>query len=195
MTVKTKRIVKKAAKTGVWAISDVFFLILKAIGTTLLIALTTAAVFACILLIYLRTNLTTDLDISPELFQMSRSSVIYYVDPESGHEIELVTLQSTEFRREVDYSEIPEHMINAVVAIEDHRFFRHNGVDWYRTAGAFTNMFLSMRDTFGGSTVTQQLIKNMTHEDDVQSRESFRRYSGHSSLKGNSARKRYSNST
>jgi len=167
MTVKTKRVAKKIAKNGAWAISDIFFLGLKAIGTLLLILITTGVVFSCIFLVYLRNNLTSDLDINPKEFTMSLSSVIYCVDPETGREIDLVTLQSSEFRRWVDYKEIPEHLINALVAIEDHRFFSHHGVDWYRTAGAFMNMFLSMRDTFGGSTITQQLIKNMTHEDDV----------------------------
>ena len=167
MTVKTKRIIKKTAKTGFWVVGDVLFLALKALGTGLLIALTTGAVFACIFLIFLRTNLTVGLEINPADFTMSLSSAIYYIDPNTGLEKELVTLQSTEFRRLVDYDEIPEHMLNAVVAIEDHRFYKHNGVDWYRTAGAFMNMFLSMRDTFGGSSITQQLIKNLTHEDDV----------------------------
>ena len=167
MTVKTKRIVKKVAKTGVWAVSDVIFLALKAIGTVLLIAMTTGVVFVCIFLIYLRSNLTAELDVAPTDFSMSLSSEIYYIDANTGRETKLVTLQSTEFRRWVDYNEMPEHLINALVSIEDHRFFRHNGVDWYRTAGAFMNMFLSMRDTFGGSTITQQLIKNLTQEDDV----------------------------
>jgi len=167
MTVETKRVAKKVAKTGAWAISDLFFLALKAVGTLLLIVVTTGVVFSCIFLVYLRNNLTDDLNINPKEFTMSLSSVICYVDNETGREIELVTLQSSEFRRWVDYEEFPEHMINALVAIEDHRFFTHHGVDWYRTAGAFMNMFLSMRDTFGGSTITQQLIKNMTHEDDV----------------------------
>ena len=167
MTVETKRVAKKIAKTGVWAISDIFFLALKAIGTLLLILVTTGVVFSCIFLVYLRNNLTSDLNINPKEFTMSLSSVIYCIDPETGREVDLVTLQSTEFRRWVDYEEIPEHLVHALVAIEDHRFFNHHGVDWYRTAGAFMNMFLSMRDTFGGSTITQQLIKNMTHEDDV----------------------------
>ncbi|MCL2227146.1 MAG: PBP1A family penicillin-binding protein [Oscillospiraceae bacterium] len=167
MTKKTKRIVKKVAKTGAWALSDIFSVALKAAGTALLIVLTTGAVFACIFLIYLRMNISTGLDFDPGSLEMSQSSVIYYVDPETGEERELVTLQWTEFRNFVSFEEIPEHLIQAVVAIEDHRFFRHNGVDWYRTAGAFMNMFLSMRDTFGGSTITQQLIKNVTQDDDV----------------------------
>ena len=167
MSVKAKRIAKKTAKTGAWAISDIIFLILKTMCSVLLIAVTTGVLFACLFLIYVRANLTTGLDVDPADFSVSLSSVIAYVDPDTGLEEELVTLQSSEFRRWVNYDDIPQHMINALVAIEDHRFFRHNGVDWYRTAGAFMNMFLSMRDTFGGSTITQQLIKNLTNEDDV----------------------------
>ena len=167
MSVKSKRIAKKVAKTGVSAIGDVVFLILKAIGTAALIAVTTGLIFSCFFLIYLRTNLTTDLDVDPADFKMSLSSVICCLDPETGQEIELVTLQSTQFRRWVDFEEIPEYLVNALVAIEDHRFFSHQGVDWYRTVGAFMNMFLGMRDTFGGSTITQQLIKNLTNDDDA----------------------------
>ena len=56
---------------------------------------------------------------------------------------------------------------HAAVAIEDKRFYKHKGVDWYRTTGAFINMFLSMKNDFGGSTITQQLIKNLTKQDDI----------------------------
>ncbi|MCL2820518.1 MAG: PBP1A family penicillin-binding protein [Oscillospiraceae bacterium] len=166
-TIKVKRIAKKVAKNGFWIISDIFFLGLKIAGTFALIAITTAVVFACFFIYYIRTDLATGLEINPADFVMNQSSIIYYVDPHTGREEELAVIQSTEFRRWADYSEFPDHLINAVVAIEDHRFWNHDGVDWYRTAGAFMNMFLSMRDTFGGSTITQQVIKNLTHEDDV----------------------------
>ena len=167
MSAKARRIAKNIAKNGAWAIGDIIFLGLKAMLTVILIAATTAAMFLCVFLFYLNDNLTSGLDVNPQDFDMTLSSAIYYVDRETGEEIELVTLQSTEYRRWVNYDEIPQHLINALISIEDHRFFQHNGVDWYRTAGAFSNMFLGMRDTFGGSTITQQLIKNLTHEDDV----------------------------
>jgi len=167
MTVETKRTLKKIAKNSFWIASDVLFLGLKAIGTLALIAVTTGVVFAFIFLYYVRSDIATGLEINPADFSMSRSSVICYVDSVTGQEREQVTIQSTQFRRWVDYDEFPEHLIDALVAIEDHRFFTHQGVDWFRTAGAFMNMFLSMRDTFGGSTITQQVIKNLTHEDDV----------------------------
>ena len=58
-------------------------------------------------------------------------------------------------------------MEKALVAIEDKRFYDHKGVDWYRTLGAFVEMFARMETSYGGSTITQQLIKNLTGEDEV----------------------------
>ena len=76
-------------------------------------------------------------------------------------------LESSKNRIWVDYDHIPKNMEHAAVAIEDKRFYEHKGVDWYRTAGAFVNMFLGMKNDFGGSTITQQLLKNTTQNDDV----------------------------
>ncbi|MBQ8310774.1 MAG: transglycosylase domain-containing protein [Clostridia bacterium] len=70
----------------------------------------------------------------------------------------------------VPYDEIPQAMIDAFVAIEDKRFFTHEGVDWYRTLAAGANYLLGFSDTFGASTVTQQLVKNMTGESEVTPR-------------------------
>ena len=66
-----------------------------------------------------------------------------------------------------DLEEIPVSMQNAVIAIEDERFRDHEGVDWKRTAGAVVNLVASrvfgMGGTeYGGSTITQQLIKVTT---------------------------------
>ena len=52
-----------------------------------------------------------------------------------------------------------------MVAIEDERFYKHHGVDWKRTFGAVANWLVG-DDQYGGSTITQQLIKNVTDEDD-----------------------------
>ncbi len=67
----------------------------------------------------------------------------------------------------VPYGEIPQDLINAFVAIEDRHFWDHRGVDWYRTIAACANYVLGFSDTFGASTITQQLVKNMTGEDQV----------------------------
>ena len=65
----------------------------------------------------------------------------------------------------VKIENISPNIINAFLSIEDKRFYEHNGVDWKRTLGATANYFLKFRNEFGGSTITQQLIKNVTGED------------------------------
>ena len=69
--------------------------------------------------------------------------------------------EGREKRRDVPLTSIPDRMVQAVLAIEDRRFFDHSGVDWIGTTRAvFTNVFGSRKYTSGGSTITQQLVKN-----------------------------------
>ncbi len=67
----------------------------------------------------------------------------------------------------VAYPDIPTDLIHAFVAIEDKRFFSHRGVDWYRTAAASLRYLTGGENRFGGSTITQQLVKNTTGHDEV----------------------------
>lgn len=67
--------------------------------------------------------------------------------------------------KDPDYKGIPANLANAFVAIEDKHFFDHNGVDWKRTAGALINEFIPIYSSRqGGSTITQQLVKNLTDD-------------------------------
>ncbi len=162
-----KKQAAKAAKAGASGAGHIVRLVFKILGIFLLIMITTGAMLACIFVIYVKTNLVnSDLGIALEDYSLSETSVIYYQDP-SGNYQELCSILNTETRYWVDYEDIPANLEHAVVAIEDQRFYDHNGVDWYRTVGAFVNMFLGMKDTFGGSTITQQVIKNVTGYDDV----------------------------
>jgi penicillin-binding protein 1A len=158
---------KKIARTGARTAGGLAVLILKIIGTMLLIIITTGLIFSCIFAVYIKTNLTTGLDLDLDDFGQDLTSIIYYKDANTGEYKELVKIQSAEVRTWVKYEDIPKNIEHALVAIEDKRFYVHDGVDWYRTVAAFGNMFLSMKDNFGGSTITQQLIKNLTQEDEV----------------------------
>lgn len=63
----------------------------------------------------------------------------------------------------VDFEDIPDNLVNAYVAIEDERFYSHHGVDIKRTGAAILNYITHFgNSSFGGSTITQQLVKNMT---------------------------------
>ena len=54
------------------------------------------------------------------------------------------------------------YLWQAAVSIEDERFFSHHGVDWKRTLGATLLTLTGSNDSYGGSTITQQMLKNMT---------------------------------
>lgn len=102
---------------------------------------------------------------------MDQNSTIVYTDPDTGEEVELQKLSSEENREWVDIEKIPQNLQNAFISIEDERFMDHNGYDLPRTAKAtFTyignKLFGRNSATLGGSTITQQLIKNVTGEDD-----------------------------
>ena len=65
------------------------------------------------------------------------------------------------------YRDIPQAMKDAFVAIEDKRFYQHHGIDLLRTAKAAANYVLKFDGRFGGSTITQQLIKNISADDEI----------------------------
>jgi len=163
---KAARIAKAAADTAAYTVGGVIRLCFRVIATILLIIITTGLLFACIFAYYVKTSLSTDLDISLSDVSLALSSTIWYKDSDGQYK-ELQTLYSKENRKWVEYENIPQYLEYAAVAIEDKRFYKHKGVDWYRTLGAFSNMFLSMKNDFGGSTITQQLIKNVTKYDDI----------------------------
>ena len=161
---------KKAAKiTGNVAAHTAggsFKLAIKIIVTALLIILTTGMLFTCIFAVYVKTSLSSEMGVELDNLNVQLTSSIYYKTPD-GDYVKHTDLYSKKNTVWVKYGQIPQYMVQAAIAIEDKRFEEHKGVDWYRTTAAVGNMFLSMRDNFGGSTLTQQLIKNVTTDDDV----------------------------
>ena len=165
MDAKKKKIIEKSAEITAGTVGFTFKSVIKVVATCLLIMLTTGLLFGCIFAYYVKNTLSTDLSISLEDMSVDLSSTIWYQDAEGQYQ-ELVTLSSEQNRIWVSYDEIPEYMEHAIIAIEDKRFREHKGVDWYRTTAAFAQMFVAMKNDFGGSTLTQQLIKNVTENDD-----------------------------
>lgn len=85
---------------------------------------------------------------------LKQSTVIYDKDGDIATEI------STNRNKGVEISELPDYVGKAVVAIEDHRFYEHNGFDLKGITRAFFKNLFAGRITGGGSTLTQQLTKN-----------------------------------
>lgn len=59
------------------------------------------------------------------------------------------------------YDEVPDYYINAIISIEDHRFYSHSGIDMIATGRAFINNLIAMDLVEGGSSITQQVAKNL----------------------------------
>lgn len=80
---------------------------------------------------------------------------------------EIASLNGDENREIIGKDEMSQYLFDAFISIEDERFEEHSGVDWKRTLGAiFTFAVNKGESSYGGSTITQQLVKNLTGEDD-----------------------------
>ena len=80
---------------------------------------------------------------------------------------QIATLSLDEKRKVMKLSEMSENIPKAFIAIEDQRFYNHRGVDPKRTVGAAVNYVVKRgSSSYGGSTITQQLVKNMTKDDE-----------------------------
>lgn len=96
---------------------------------------------------------------------LNLNSFIYAKESDSDEYTLYETIKGKENREWVGSDKIPDTLKNAVVAIEDERFYKHHGVDWVRTIGAVKGWLLGGTQ-YGGSTITQQLIKNITADND-----------------------------
>lgn len=158
---KSKRTVRRVRRVLLWLLLVLVLTILVGIGIVAVAA----------------GHLDLDEDMAVmEAMRGSRTTRIYY--PENGEMRAALTAENylpaeydilfgDENMVWADSSEIPDDLKNAFVAIEDQRFYRHRGVDWRRTGKAVLNYLFRFEKQFGGSTITQQLVKNVHDERDI----------------------------
>lgn len=78
----------------------------------------------------------------------------------------VANIGSEKIKEPIEASKIPSNLKNAYISIEDQRFYSHHGVDLKRTVSAIGSYIIHFgSSSFGGSTITQQLVKNMTGDD------------------------------
>ena len=139
------------------------------------IALTIILVFAVTLVLsviiigdYIKKNVDTSLEEILLAAQNKGAPTRLYTLSENGEmkECEGAVLNISGSREYASYEEIPKNLIYAFVAIEDKRFFEHKGIDLITTVKAIFKYLKSDGRSPGGSTITQQLIKNLSGDDD-----------------------------
>lgn len=143
---------------------------LMVIVTTLLslfiVIIITGTIVATALTVYVLDFMDDSSSITLAELESGSDTYFYGTEIDENGEENLVVLKhvKTDVQRiPVSIDKIPQHVRNAFVYTEDERFYLHDGVDYKRTFSAFLNMFLHFYDTQqGGSTITQQLIKNLT---------------------------------
>jgi len=141
---------RKKSKRGC---SVIFFIVLVAIF---------AGIGAAIGGLFGFLETSSNINIEEYMINDNISTIFYDKD---GNEIGMV--HSGENRTVVSLSTIPDYLEKAFIAIEDERFYEHSGIDYKRTAGAiFSYVKTFGKGTYGGSTITQQLIKNVTDDRD-----------------------------
>lgn len=133
-------------------------------GIISIIALTVLVVVSYVLfnaISVINGDLVLNLDEYKE--NQNQTSFIYAYD-KNGNTVELARLHGEEDRVWVDLDDMSPYMAEAFIALEDNRFESHHGVDWIRTIGVIV---VPQNLGQGGSTLTQQLIKNLTNQKDT----------------------------
>ncbi len=165
---------KKKKRSVARRILGFFGKLLLALFTLLCIGLLTFVLFFNIFMTYVNTSIIPTVGVEVEALTMDEASTIWYMDNGTGEWRVLDTLFDTGSNRKiVEYDAIPQHLIDALVAIEDKRFWEHEGVDWEGTAAAFVKTFTT-GSTRGGSTITQQMLRNVTGDNDVSVKRKIR---------------------
>ena len=130
------------------------------VATVLLILIVCGFVVVNILGDYLQDEIMPMAEMNLEDYNLEKTSYVYYYDEKGNVQI-LQQIHSNTDRQWVAFEDLPEELLHAAVAIEDKRFYEHQGVDWITTAKACINIFFGGSSQFGGSTLTQQLVKNL----------------------------------
>lgn len=105
---------------------------------------------------------SSDINLDEYLSGNKLATIFYDVNGEK-----MASVHGEENRLAATLNEIPYYFQKAFISIEDERFYDHKGIDYKRTAGAIFNYVVTLgKGSYGGSTITQQLVKNITEDND-----------------------------
>lgn len=145
---------------------------LRIVGTVILsivlVVIITGSILATSFTVYIMKFMNTAdaIDISQD--NIGNTTSFYALDKDGKYQL-IETLSGQKKRVWVDIEKVPKIVQDAFVYTEDERFYDHEGVDFKRTFSAFANLFLNIYDTQqGGSTITQQVVRNVSGDNSEQ---------------------------
>jgi len=158
-TKKSKRAAKPYSPRKAGLLKFIFFLF-----SILLIVLIVSSVVVGYVFAYAVSYTNGDPALNLDEYKSGQSQTSFiYAYGKDGKPVEYARLHGGENRIWVDIEKMPKNLQKAFISLEDKRFYDHKGVDWVRFAGVITKYNFDQ----GGSTITQQLIKNLTNEKEV----------------------------
>lgn len=141
----------------------------EVIGTTIAAMILVIIIALCItvtgLALYVTQFAESDFDVNLDDAELSSSTFLYAYDA-NGNEVQLKQLSTDENRVLITLDDLPQHVIDAFISVEDKRFYEHEGVDWKRTVALLVKSVFS-DNSQGGSTITQQLVRDVTGDKEV----------------------------
>mgnify|MGYP002576951877 FL=1 len=150
------------------AILRFFGWVLSIVMTLCLIGVITGVIVGGAFLLYAKDNIDTSVDDFADLIKdKDLTTRVGYLDADGKYvDLPSESLSAGEKRIWVKYSDFNEYIADAFIVIEDKRFEQHKGVDWLSTIKV-TIQYFTGQGMRGASTITQQVIKNVTENDDV----------------------------
>ena len=123
--------------------------------------------FIGVALLYARRNI--DYHSDEELFKKAKEeqTIYYYAYNKQGKLEEVYKSSKNSIREWTDFEEIGEYLKKGFLAMEDRKFYEHKGVNYKRTFAAIINHIFKIGNSFGASTITQQVVKNISGDNEA----------------------------
>ncbi|MCQ2469792.1 MAG: transglycosylase domain-containing protein, partial [Ruminococcus sp.] len=167
---KKKSSKKKQHSLAFLVIKKLFAVIATTLLSLFMVIIITSTVVCTALTVYVLDFMDESTNITMQDLESASTTYFYANQTNEQGEKELVVIHDVtpSFQRiPVSIDRVPQHVRDCFVCTEDENFYAHDGVDYKRTFSAFVNLFINIYDTEqGGSTITQQLVKNLTKDDE-----------------------------
>lgn len=126
----------------------------------------------CVLLLcglFLYVGKNVDFEMDEVLFSKAseEDTIYYYAYDKNGNLEEVWKTFGKEKREWVELSDVSKYVKEGFISVEDRAFYSHSGINIKRTVAAILNHIFKFRESFGASTITQQVVKNISGDNEA----------------------------
>ncbi len=136
------------------------------LSSIILIGALLSGILLSVIIIY--SSRMIDYELDKMLFEQADDNLAtyYYAYDENDNLVEVWNSSSFDRKDWVDFSDIGDNLKRAFISVEDRQFYKHKGINLGRTIKAAVNYVLKRQPRFGASTITQQVIKNISGDNE-----------------------------